>query len=235
MSGKIYSPASERRSFLSHLSAGATYIAAAIAAGAATMQGQSSAIVRWQPERHEKDDWLDKLPGKHRLVFDTTTPDGFGEAIAFANNFIRVNQSDYGLKNSDLAVIIVARSRSTPFAYDEAIWAKYGTPIASRANFSDPKTKQAPKSNLYNAEGYGAQLTNRGTTLDSLLKQGVQLAVCQVATRGFAGSIAQASGGNTDSIYNELVANLMSNARMVPAGIVAVNRAQERGYSLVSA
>jgi hypothetical protein len=27
----------------------------------------------------------------------------------------------------------------------------------------------------------------------------------------------------------------VTNARLVPAGIVAVNRAQERGYSLVSA
>ena len=39
---------------------------------------------------------------------------------------------------------------------------------------------------------------------------------------------------NTDNIFNELTANLLSNSRMVPAGIVAVNRAQERGYSFVS-
>ena len=32
---------------------------------AATAQGQSQAGARWQPERHEADDWLDKLPGKH--------------------------------------------------------------------------------------------------------------------------------------------------------------------------
>jgi intracellular sulfur oxidation DsrE/DsrF family protein len=63
----------------------------------------------------------------------------------------------------------------------------------------------------------------------------VQLAVCSVATRGFAGAIAQATGGNTDNINNELVANLLTNSRMVPAGIVAVNRAQERGYTFVSA
>ena len=31
-----------------------------------------------------------------------------------------------------------------------------------------------------------------------------------------------------------MVANLVPNARLVPAGIVAVNRAQERGYALVS-
>ncbi len=43
------------------------------------------------------------------------------------------------------------------------------------------------------------------------------------------------TGGNTDTIYDELVVNIVGNARMVPAGIVAVNRAQERGYTLVSA
>jgi intracellular sulfur oxidation DsrE/DsrF family protein len=224
---------SERRSFLARLSAGVTAFAAVLA-GERTIQGQSVAPAKWQAERHEKDDWLDRLPGKHRLVFDTTTPDGLGDAIAFASNFMRVNRTDYGLQNDDLAVVIVVRHRSTPFAYNDEIWAKYGIPMASRVQFMDPKTKIAPKVNVYNSADYGAQLPNRGTTLDSLLKQGVQLAVCQVATRGIAGTIAEATG-NTDAIYNELVASIGSGARMVPAGIVAVNRAQERGYSFVSA
>jgi intracellular sulfur oxidation DsrE/DsrF family protein len=47
--------------------------------------------------------------------------------------------------------------------------------------------------------------------------------------------IARAAGGDTDAVFAEMTANLVSNARMVPAGIVAVSRAQERGYSLVSA
>lgn len=81
----------------------------------------------------------------------------------------------------------------------------------------------------------GDLLSTRGATLDSLFKQGVQLAVCATSTRGYARAIAEATGGNADAINNELIANLVSsNARMVPAGIVAVNRAQERGYSLVS-
>jgi hypothetical protein len=235
MSGQVSLSPLERRSFLSRLSAGVTAVAAVVAGETAIGYGQSAAAASWQPERHEKDDWLDKLPGKHRMIFDTTTPDGLGDTIAFANNFIRVNRTDYGLQNSDLAVIIVVRHRSTGFAYSDAIWAKYGIPMAARANFTDPKTKQAPKANLYNATDYGAQLANRGTTLDSVLKQGVQLAVCSVATRGIAGAIAEAVGGKTDDIFNELVSNLVStNARMVPAGIVAVNRAQERGYSLAS-
>jgi intracellular sulfur oxidation DsrE/DsrF family protein len=225
---------SERRSFLGRLSVGITAFAAVVT-GRETAQGQSVAFAKWQPDRHEKDDWLDKASSKHRLVFDTTTSEGLGEAIAFASNFIRVNRTDYGLQNDDLAVVIVVRHRSTGFGYNDAIWAKYGVPLAAWAQFTDPKTKTAPKINVYNSADYDAQLPNRGMTLDSLLKQGVQLAVCQVATRGIAGSIAAATGGNTDAIYNELVASIASGARMVPAGIVAVNRAQERGYSFVSA
>ena len=224
----------ERRSFLSRLSAGVTAFAAVVAGGAATGYGQSGSPTSWQPLRHEKDDWMDKVPGKHRMVFDSTTPDSLGNALAFANNFIRVNRTDYGLQNSDMAVIVVVRHNSTGFGYNDGIWAKYGVPISKRAGFSDPKTNEAAKSNLYNSSEYGNQLPNRGNTLDSLFKLGVQLAVCATATRGIAGAIAEATGGNTDNIFNELVSNLVSsNARMVPAGIVAVNRAQERGYSFV--
>jgi len=222
-----------RRTFLTRLTAGATAIGAA-AFGKVTLAQAESNGTRFEAARHEKDDWLDQLPGKHRLVFDTITPEGLAQGLAFANNYMRVNKSDYGLKDNDLAVVIVVRARSTPFGYNDAIWAKYGAPIAKRAQFQDPKTKQPPKSNLYNAANYDDLLANHGTTLDSLFKQGVQLAVCSVATRAFAGSIAEAVGGNTDAINNELITNLMNNSRMVPAGIVAVNRAQERGYSLVT-
>ena len=64
---------------------------------------------------------------------------------------------------------------------------------------------------------------------------GVQFAVCSMATTRISGTIARATGGDAKTIFTELTANLVDNARMVPAGIVAVSRAQERGYTLVSA
>jgi intracellular sulfur oxidation DsrE/DsrF family protein len=225
---------SERRSFLNRLNVGAASLAAMAFGGVAMAQQKSAAAARWEPARHEKDDWFDQLPGKHRLVFDTTAHDGVGDAILFANNFLRVNRADYNLQNSDLAVVIVVRHRATPFGYNDAMWAKYGPTIAARAKVEDPKSKLAPKINIFNSTDYADLLANRETTLDSLFKQGVQLAVCSVSTRGYAGAIAQAVGGDANAIFNELTSNLMSNSRMVPAGIVAVNRAQERGYSLVT-
>jgi intracellular sulfur oxidation DsrE/DsrF family protein len=204
-------------------------------AGVAMAQEKSAAAPHWEPARHEKDDWLDKPGAKHRVVFDTTTPEGFGEALAFAGNFLRVNRSDYGLQNSDLAVVIVARHRSAAFGYSEAMWTKYGVALAARAKVEDPKTKLPPKTNLFNIGGLGDLLPNRGTTVDSLVKQGVQFAVCTLSTHGNAGVVAETMGGNADAIFNELAANLVSTARLVPAGIVAVNRAQEHGYTLMSA
>jgi intracellular sulfur oxidation DsrE/DsrF family protein len=125
----------------------------------------------------------------------------------------------------------VLRHFSTPFAYNDMIWAKYGAGFSEALHFADPKTKQAPTANLYNSAAYGLTLPNFGTTLDSLIQKGVNFAVCDMATHFFAGTIAEKTKGNADAVYRELVANVIPNSHMVPAGIVAVNRAQERGYT----
>ena len=225
----------ERRSFLTRISAGITAFAASFVGGAAVAQAQTPAG-HFQPARHEKDDWLDQLPGKHRIVFDTTTPDSLGDGLAFANNFLRTSRSDYNLQNNDMAVLIIARHRSTSLGYNDKMWEKYGKYLSARAEFVDPKSKEAPKSNIFNSTEYDRLLSNRGNTLDNLLKQGAVFGVCAVATRGVAGVIAEATGQKTDDVVAEIAANLISStqARLVPAGIIAVNRAQERGYSLVT-
>lgn len=218
----------QRRSFLSALGG-------ALAVHPPSVAAQSAGTTPWQSARHAQDDWLDQVPGKHRMVFDTTTPDGFGHALLFGNNFLDVNKNAYGLEYSDVALVIVVRHNSTSFAYNDAIWSKYGRVFAQRANFNDPKTKEPPTANLFNASGYGGTLPNSGVTLESMLKRGAHLAVCRVATRNLAGAIATATGSDVEKINEELIANVVSNAHMVPAGIVAVNRAQERGYSFAHA
>jgi intracellular sulfur oxidation DsrE/DsrF family protein len=232
MSGKGFRSLFARRLFLSRLGIGAG-LAAGPLLGASAAAAQSAGEARWQPARHAQDDWYDKIPGQHRFVFDTTSPEGMATALQFANNFFEANKNSYGLQDSDLAVLIVARHKSTTFGYNDAIWAKYSKQLSEHANnFTDPKTKEPPVVNVYATSGNGSGQAGR---MDALLKRGVHLAVCQMATRNIAGMIARASGGNTDTIFSELGANLVSNAQLVPAGIVAVNRAQERGYAFVHA
>lgn len=213
---------SARRSFLSKLGLGAGVLGAA-AVGSPTALAQESAEGRWKPARHSQDDWLEKIPGQHRFVFDTTTPDGLALGFQFAANYFTANHEAYGLEDHDLAVVMVARHKSTSFGYNDAMWAKYGKQFSEQAGFSDPKTKQPPTANLY------------AERMSELTKKGVHFAVCQMSSRRIANAIAQATGGEAESILKELAANLVANARIVPAGIVAVNRAQERGYTFVYA
>lgn len=220
--GQPFSVPVERRSFLGRLQTGVASLAAIALGGSAMAQVTRAAATRWEPARHAKDDWLDELPGQHRVVFDTTGEQGLRDALMFAGTYIRVNESEYGLTDKDLAVIVVMRHRSTVFAFNDAMWAKYGAPLAARSSPDDASPKTAPTTNAFNS------------TLESVVRQGVQMAVCAAATRRIAGMIARAVNGDADAINRELIANVVRNARMVPAGIVAVNRAQERGYSLVA-
>ncbi|PYR67404.1 MAG: hypothetical protein DMF87_07090 [Acidobacteria bacterium] len=212
-----------RRSFFSKLGVsliGGAAAGAAVGGATVPLEAQSSEG-RFESMRHGQDDWLD-LPARHRYIVDAPNPDGFSIAIQFTTTYYNINVNDYGLKDSDLAVILVARHLSTLLGYSDAIWAKYGKPISDRNGVLDPKTKMPPTINIQRER------------LEPLIKRGLRLAVCQQASRGYAGSIAMAMGLKQDDVFEEMKANLLPNARLVPAGIVAVNRAQERGYSLAS-
>jgi hypothetical protein len=222
---------SPRRSFLTGLGA-----AAFAAAGAGTAEAQNAtrpAAEAFKPPRHADDDWMDTLPGKHRMVIDAVTPHGAGEAILYANNLYEANKP-YGLTSKDLAIIVVMRHYATPFAFNDQIWAKYGKPIGEALKFTDPKTNQPPSVNLYNAPGYGMALSNLGSTIDAALKNGTHLAICEVALH-FVSGVAAGPGGDANAVYNTFKSNALPQSHFVTAGVVAVNRAQERGYTLIYA
>lgn len=211
----------ERRSFLTRLHTGAAAVAALALGGRAVAQTRPAGAAGWEPARHDQDNWLDEIPGKHRIVFDTVGNDAFGEALLFANNFLLVNRNSYGLQNNDIAAIVIARHLSTALAFNDAMWAKYGTPLSTMTGINTTQ-----KSNPHMAGGFG---------IEALARQGVQFAVCAMATTRIANGIAQVTDSSAQAITAELTANLARNARMVPAGILTVNRAQERGYTLVTA
>ena len=90
---------SERRSFLSRLNTGLASLAAM--AGVAMAQKTETQAARWEPTRHPKDAWLDKASIKHRVVFDTTTMEGAGNAIAFARITSESTKRSMGWKTAN--------------------------------------------------------------------------------------------------------------------------------------
>ena len=214
---------------------GAGSVVAAAALGARPAEAQSAAA--FKPAAHTEDAWLNQRPGKHRIFIDSATPDGAGSAILYSNNLFNANKSTYaGAADADLAIVVCMRHFATPFAFTDAMWAKYGAVMSGMLNFKDPKTKAAPAINVYrNSPEFGLTLPNLGNTIDAVTKRGVYFAVCDTATHFLASQMATPMKMTADEIYKDLSTNLIPNSRLVSAGVVAVTRAQEHGYSLLYA
>lgn len=196
----------------------------------------SGAAAAWQPAMESLDSWLDKPGSRHRMVFDSLSGEGGADALGFVNNFIHVNESDYGLKPEHLGVVIVFRHMSTPYGYTQPIWAKYGKGFAAKMGLKDELAKRAATTNPLLTRGAvgepappGMEWANEDS-LPDLASKGVRFAVCGLATKAIAGIIAGKTG-DANAIEAELKSNLVPGAVLVPAGISAINRAQEHGYA----
>jgi len=215
----------DRRAWMSGVGVAAAGMAVGVTPLEAARGQAEQASTTFQPARHELDAWFDTLPGKHRLILDATTTDGALMGAAYANNFYNANRTGYELENADLAVVLCLRHYATSFAFNNDMWAKYGAQLAEGADYKDPAGK-TPTANPRNTGGR--------PQLDGLAGRGAHFAVCGLATRRLASMIA-GRGQNSDEAFAELSANTIPNAHIMAAGVVAIARAQEYGYSLIYA
>lgn len=207
--------AAARRRFFARLGIGSAALGALLGAPAAARAQSPSPA----PRRHEADDWMDALPTAHRMVFDAHSSEGFDDVRGYAGNVFNANRSGYGLNAREVGVILILRHHATPYAYNDAMWAKYGSVFAQELKLTADKAPSANPANAHDNE----------PTLDGLSGDGAHFGVCAMATRRFAGLIAR-SNGSRDAVFDELGKNLIANAHLTPAGIVALGRAQERGF-----
>jgi intracellular sulfur oxidation DsrE/DsrF family protein len=159
---------------------------------------------------------MSTMRGKHRVMLDVTSPEGMPDGIRFVGNLFTGHRTGYQVDEADVAIIVCLRHGATAYGYGNAIWSKYGKTI-------DPKIAP-PVGNPFNS--------GTRTQLADLVKRGVQFIVCGTASRGLAGRIA-GQGGDADAVMKEMAADLIPSARIVPAGVVGVTHAQERGFALL--
>jgi len=188
----------------------------------ALLQSPVAVVRAWQAARHDQDDWLDGNNAKHRVILDTWNPEHFPDALQFAGNIVETNKTDYEIPASELAVVICVRHRTTPFAFNDAMWTKYGKTMSAQMAWTDPNAQGTPTANPH------------GKRLTALAAQGVQLAICNRTTRAYSGRAAREANAANDVVLKEFMANTVIAGHFVPAGVVAVTRAQERGYANIS-
>ncbi len=205
-----------RRSLLTGLGV-AALTGAALAVPAAQAQQPAAGF---QPARHARDAWMD-LPSTHRVFIDTDNMAGGTNALRYAMNIMNSHVNAYEGKEADMAIVICYRHASTALGYNDAMWAKYGKSLVTTARMT-LKDGEAPPSANPQME-----------TIQQRADKGMHFAVCNSASTFIASVIARDTGQNQDAVLAELVANLVPNGHIVPAGVMAVTRAQEYGYSFL--
>ncbi|HKS06184.1 MAG TPA: hypothetical protein VJR92_07700 [Gemmatimonadaceae bacterium] len=221
----------QRRTFLARLAAGAAAFGAAFAL-------PRDAEAQDAIQSHELDKWIDELKGQHKQVYDCVTKAHIGEMM-YASNFLRANTTDYGLTDAQLVSIISLRHEATPYGYNDAMWEKYkigeSLDVPARPTGGRGGRGATDSSATTTTPDSTARATRNPqmNMIRSLADRGAQFTVCGLATTRYAGEFARKVNRPSADVRAELVANLVPNCRVVPAGVVVINRAQERGFSLL--
>jgi intracellular sulfur oxidation DsrE/DsrF family protein len=209
---------SNRRGFLGRLAA----------AAAVGITGLTPLRLEGQPEAPRTtgadpkfEAWLNKITGRHKMVFDAPEVNG-GMPVVWPRVWLNTNNDSYGTTDAQNSAVVVLRHASIPLAMQDVMWAKYklgevfklndGAAPAVRNTFAKPLPLPLP-----------------GTGVEELLSKGVLFGVCNVALTVYSAAVAQSAGGDAAQIKADWIANLIPGIVVVPSGVLAVSRTQEKG------
>ena len=171
------------------------------------------------------DAWVDNLKGRYRQYFDATSVNS-GFALAYAMNRLDTMKDAYNVADKDLNAVIGFRHFSIPIAYTDEIWAKYK--LGEFAQLNDPKTNAPATRNIYYNPKQG-DLMFPGMAIDQLKPRGTTFVVCNVAQTVVSGLLGQKVGVAPEVAKAEFTKGLIPGFTLVPSGVLAVHRAQEKG------
>jgi intracellular sulfur oxidation DsrE/DsrF family protein len=184
---------------------------------------------------NDPDEWFKQIKGKHRVVFDVPEPNDIFP-FAWPRIFLATNAAT-GTPEKDCSVVVVLRHTAIGYALEDRLWAKYKLGEFLKAD--DPKTKKPatrnpfwkPKQGDFNVPGVGVVPIG----INELQESGVLFAACNMAIIVYSAVIAQALNLDPEEVKKDWMSGVLPGVQVMPAGVWAINRAQEKGCSYVFA
>jgi len=211
-----FSDSHPRRRFLGRAAAAL----AALSAGIPTVAHSS---VSFGAAESEHDAWMKPLKGKHRQIFH-----GFAAAEApmlMAANFLDSYAEAFGNKSGEVNAVIGVHGPALTIGFTDAAWAKYA--IGKSVSVTDSVTKEPAVRNIFRTGG--------PLSVETLQKRGVVFLMCNNALKIRSRALATERGESFETVYEDLKASRIPGTVLVPALVIALNRAQEAGFSYVRA
>lgn len=175
-----------------------------------------------------------KSGGSHKQVFESVNPIAIAPGIASVyihmQNAMNAYEFSHGPKER-LATLAIFIGPSIVLALNDKMWTKYHFGTAFKLD--DTNTYYPANSSLdLSAAPDDPNGIYQDWSAEAVLKRGGAFMVCHNATTGVAGLFAMKMGLNPSSVLAEWSQNMLPGFKFVPAGVAAVQLAQENGWKL---
>jgi len=226
---KINKTDNTRRHFLGAVASGVT--ALGLSTVIAPLQSHAKSSFFNDRPGIDPDEWFKKLKGKHRIVFDVPEPNGIFP-FAWPRIFLATNAAT-GTPEKDCGIIVVLRHNAIPYAMEHRLWAKYN--FNEIFKVVDPRTNKPSTRNPFWQPAQGDfKVPGIGPVpigINELQDSGVMFCVCDAALTVYSAVTADILKQDAAAVKKDWVSGLLPGIQVVPAGVWAVNRAQEHGCS----
>ncbi|HMI77843.1 MAG TPA: hypothetical protein VK484_03575 [Ferruginibacter sp.] len=233
---KNNSGVSPRRKFLGTIATGAAALGlATFGSSSLAKAGTLASSENDLGNLSEADDWFDKINGKHRVVYDVTQPKEGKELImpfAWAKVFLLTNAAT-GTPEKESSVVTVWRHTAIPFAMEDRLWAKYK--FGEMFGIKDDQTGAPAVRNRFWKPNPGYSIPGAGAVpigINELQDSGAMFCVCNMAITVYSAAAAEKMKMSHEDVKKDWLAGILPNVQVVPSGVWALGRAQERkcGY-----
>jgi len=169
-------------------------------------------------------------PAKHKMCFGSTYSGG-GEVFALMSNLLDAYEKLLGEgRGSVHAIAVLYHGASFVMCLDDTFWTEVLAPYVHKGG--------ADRARLWGDVSHNPYLhdPDRGTrTVEALASRGSTFFLCYNAIVDSVSDFAAALGESKATIYRKLLAAVVPSAMIVPAGVMAINAAQEARYSYLQA
>jgi hypothetical protein len=191
------------------------------------------------------DDWIKEVKGTHRCLFDFPQHN-FGMPLLHILNYINTYSAAYKTAAGQVGAAGTFYSggpkSSIPLGFNDAIWEKYQ--LGKYMNLNDAAGRPYTR-NVFNRpttddlhlvmQAIGAPLISAlapavpALGIENLQKIGAKFVLCANALGIWCLELEARGKGRAADIENDLRANLLPGVTIVPAMVIAIERAQDAG------
>jgi intracellular sulfur oxidation DsrE/DsrF family protein len=227
-------PQTDRRQFLGRM------VGAAAAAGAGLSMTATSAAAQ-----DSADDWIKEVKGTHRCLFDFPQHKN-GFPLLHILNYLNTYATAYKTAPGEVGAVgtfyAVGSQSSIPLAFNDAIWTKYE--LGAYTGLKDASGKPYTRNVFHRPTQNDLHLLMQAVDspmipalagavpalgIESLQKMGTKFILCNNALGIWTLELEARGKGKAQEIDKELRANMLPGVTIVPAMVIAIDKAQEAG------